>query len=67
MKRSARIALTACVVWVVLIWCIWLIGDFYGGETQVAMLAGLGIILIIKLIFGHVIDKKTIIDKESKT
>ena len=59
MKRSARIALTASIIWVVAIWCIWLFGDFYGGETQIAMLAGLAIILGLKFFFGTLVDKKS--------
>jgi len=57
MKRSAKLALTASVVWVIVIWCIWLIGDFYQGETQIAMLAGLAVILAIKFLLGSLVDK----------
>ena len=59
MKRSGKIALVASVIWVVAIWCIWFLGDFYGGETQIAMLAGLFIILAIKFILGGLVDAKT--------
>ena len=58
MNRSARIALFASVVWVVVIWSIWLIGDFYDGETQVAMLAGLAVILVLKFFLGKLVDNK---------
>ena len=56
MKRSARMALTASVVWVLIVWVIWIVGDFYDGETQIAMLAGLAVILAIKFIFGSIVD-----------
>ena len=59
MKRSTRIALTASLMWVVAIWCVWLFGDFNGGETQIAMLAGLAIILGLKIFVGSVADKKS--------
>ena len=59
MKRSARLAIVASVVWVIVVWFIWIMGDYYNGETQVAMLVGLAAIFSIKLIFGRFIDKSS--------